>query len=110
MCYFFVRKEQFADNNSNLLFFHDTKLPLTAPKIAIDSLKIAINNIQIAINVNGNLYDVNGNLGPGNGNLGTMKRQQSAVIIVKVLFYAKNCNLLFFSIKCLCVLSNRLDI
>ena len=57
---------------------------------------MAITILWIAINVNGNLETVNGNLGPVNGNLGALKRQQFAVIIGKLIFFAKNSNILFF--------------
>ena len=47
-------------------------------------------------NVNSNLGPVNGNLGPVNGHLGSLKKQQYTVIIGKLLFFAKNTNMLIF--------------
>ena len=49
----------------------------------------------MAINVNCNLETVNGNLGPVNANLGALNKQQFADIIGKLLFFAKNSNMLF---------------
>ena len=73
-----LKREYFAYNNSNLLFFY-------MAKIAITDNKIATNSIKIAIIVNSNLDAVNANLSPVNDYLaGTNKQQHIGDIIEKL--------------------------
>ena len=69
----FVNKEEYVDNNSNLLFFQSTKIASNGTSITFKSIQNAIIIIQIVIHNYSNIDANKGNLGPLNSNLGAIK-------------------------------------